>query len=52
MKFVSISQIILFFIICFLLFGDFKNLKERTKKIIKQIKQFCIKQLKNRKKGT
>ena len=51
MKSISISQIILLFIFCFLLFGDLQKFKEQTKKFLKQIKQFVAKQSKNRKKG-
>lgn len=52
MKSISISQIILFSIFCFLLFGDLQKLRKKIEKIIKQIKQLMVKQLKNRKKGT
>ena len=40
MKTISISQIIAFFIICFLLFGDLQNLRTQVMKFLKQIKNF------------
>lgn len=40
MKTISISQVILFFIICFLLFGDLQNLKKKVVNLLKQFKQF------------
>lgn len=40
MKTISVSQILLFLIICFLLFGDLQNSKKKIAKLLKQVKQF------------
>ena len=40
MRTFSLSQIILFFIFCCLLFGDLENFKKKFKIFVKQIQQF------------
>lgn len=50
MRNVSIGQILVLILICFLLFGDFHSIKKKGKTIIKQINNYLNK--KNRKKGT
>jgi len=39
MKAINVSQLVLFFVVCFLLFGDLQNFKKKVKTLIKQIKQ-------------
>jgi Sec-independent protein translocase protein TatA len=50
MRTISIGQILVLTFICFLLFGDFNNLKKKVKTILKQIKAYF--ETSNRKKGT
>ena len=53
MRNISIGQVIILLIICFLLFGDFSNVRKKIKLIINKITQFINdKNLNNRKKGT
>jgi Sec-independent protein translocase protein TatA len=47
---ISIGQILVLFIIIFLLFGDFENLKKKITSLLRQITKFADK--KNKKKGT
>lgn len=50
MRTISLSQLIVFILICFLLFGDLTKVKKHIKNLMRQIKQFF--DTKNRKKGT
>lgn len=43
MKIVSLSQIIVFLLFCFLLFGDLQNFKKHLNKIIKYIRRLIKK---------
>ena len=49
MRNISIGQILVLIIICFLLFGDFKKLKKKGKNLISEFTEIFYK---NKKKGT
>lgn len=50
MRNISIGQILVLILICFLLFGDFHTIKQKGKTTIKQINTYLT--TKNKKKGT